>query len=35
LVKRVERRREAKLRAEGLWFEDDEDDDLAEEEADK
>jgi sec-independent protein translocase protein TatC len=35
LVKRVERRREAKLRAEGLWFEDDEDDDLAEEETDK
>ncbi len=35
LVKRVERRREAKLRAEGLWFEDDEDDDLADEEADK
>jgi sec-independent protein translocase protein TatC len=35
LVKRVERRREAKLRAEGLWFEDDEVDDLAEEEADK
>jgi sec-independent protein translocase protein TatC len=35
LVKRVERRREAKLRAEGLWFEDDEDDDLSEEEADK
>jgi sec-independent protein translocase protein TatC len=35
LVKRVERRREAKLRAEGLWFEDDEGDDLAEEEADK
>jgi sec-independent protein translocase protein TatC len=35
LVKRVERRREAKLRAEGLWFEDDEDDDLAEEEAEK
>jgi sec-independent protein translocase protein TatC len=30
LVKRVERRREAKLRAEGLWFEDDEDDDLSE-----
>ncbi|AGI67763.1 putative sec-independent protein translocase protein TatC [Octadecabacter antarcticus 307] len=36
LVKRVEKRREIKLRAEGLWFEDDEeDDDLAEEEADK
>lgn len=34
LVKRVEKRREIKLRAEGLWFEDDEDD-LAEEEADK
>lgn len=26
LVKRVEKKREAKLRAEGLWFEDDEDD---------
>ncbi|MFQ5438831.1 MAG: twin-arginine translocase subunit TatC [Paracoccaceae bacterium] len=31
LVKRVERLREAKLRAEGLWFEDDDDDDDAEE----
>ncbi|MBZ8119303.1 twin-arginine translocase subunit TatC [Roseovarius sp. LXJ103] len=27
LVKRVERKREAKLRAEGLWFEDDDDED--------
>ena len=27
LVRRVERQREARLRAEGLWFEDDEDDD--------
>ena len=35
LVKRVEKRREAKLRAEGLWFEDDEDEDLPEEESDK
>lgn len=35
LVKRVEKRREAKLRAEGLWFEDDEDEDLTEEESDK
>ena len=35
LVKRVEKRREAKLRAEGLWFEDDEDDDLTDEEAGK
>ncbi|MFY9238945.1 MAG: twin-arginine translocase subunit TatC [Roseovarius sp.] len=29
LVKRVERKREAKLRAEGLWFEDDNDEDEA------
>jgi sec-independent protein translocase protein TatC len=29
LVKRVEKQREAKLRAEGLWFEDDEDEDEA------
>ncbi len=29
LVKRVERKREAKLRAEGLWFEDDDDEDEA------
>jgi sec-independent protein translocase protein TatC len=30
LVARVERKREERLRAEGLWFEDDEDDDAGE-----
>ncbi len=33
LVKRVEKKREAKLRAEGLWFEDDEEEDDIDEEA--
>jgi len=32
LVRRVEKQREAKLRAEGLWFDDDEEEDLADEE---
>lgn len=35
LVRRIEKTREAKLRAEGLWFDDDEEDDTDEEEADK
>ena len=35
LVGRVEKKREAKLRAEGLWFEDDEDEDENEAEADE
>ena len=35
LVGRVERKREAKLRAEGLWVEDEEEDDIAEAEAEK
>jgi len=34
LVKRVERQREEKLRAEGLWFEDDEDEDKGEDAGD-
>ncbi len=34
LVKRVEKQREAKLRAEGLWFEDDEDDEVADDDDD-
>jgi len=33
LVRRVEKKREADLRAQGLWFDDDEDEDLAEDEA--
>jgi sec-independent protein translocase protein TatC len=33
LVRRVEKKREADLRAQGLWFDDDEDEDLAEGEA--
>ncbi len=33
LVRRVEKKREAELRAQGLWFDDDEDEDLAEDEA--
>ncbi len=33
LVRRVERIREAKLRAEGLWFEDDEDEEPIDPEA--
>jgi sec-independent protein translocase protein TatC len=33
LVRRVEKKREAELRAQGLWFDDDEDADLAEDEA--
>jgi sec-independent protein translocase protein TatC len=33
LVRRVEKKREAELRAQGLWFDDDEEEDLAEDEA--
>ena len=33
LVRRVEKKREAELRAQGLWFDDDEDEDLAEDDA--
>ncbi|MEL6533743.1 MAG: twin-arginine translocase subunit TatC, partial [Pseudomonadota bacterium] len=35
LVARIEKKREAKLRAEGLWFEDDEEDEVADEESAK